>query len=181
MLAGMRNNPTVIRAAVAAVLAFPCLAAAAESHRCSGVLEDAPRLACYDTAFGKPVRPAAASAAPAPVAIPAPVATPAPVVQRAAPPPAPTAAPPTVPTPATAPSVSAPQAQPVSARITAVSRLSNDRFAITLDNGQVWTQLERDLAAEVRAGDTIQIKPAMLGSWMLETRGGVKTRVRLAR
>ena len=73
------------------------------------------------------------------------------------------------------------RAQPVSARITAVSRLSNDRFAITLDNGQVWTQLERDLAAEVRAGDTIQIRPAMLGSWMLETRGGVKTRVKPAR
>jgi hypothetical protein len=33
----------------------------------------------------------------------------------------------------------------------------------------------------VSAGDTVQIRPAMLGSWMLETRGGVKTRVRLAR
>jgi hypothetical protein len=178
MLAGMRNNPGVIRAAAAAVLAFPCIAAAAESHRCSGVLEDAQRLACYDTAFGKPMRPAASSAAPAPA--PA-VVTPAPVVQRSAPAPALPAAAPPAPSAATAPAASAPPAQPVSARITAVSRLSNDRFAITLDNGQVWTQLERDLAAEVHAGDTIQIKPAMLGSWMLETRGGVKTRVKLAR
>ena len=150
MLAGMRNNPTVIHAAVAAVLAFPCLAAAAESHRCSGVLEDAQRLACYDTAFGKPVRPAT-SAAPAPAPAPAvvapraPVVTPAPVVQRSAPAPASAAAASPAPAAASTPA-STPPAQPVSARITAVSRLSNDRFAITLDNGQVWTQLERDLA-----------------------------------
>jgi hypothetical protein len=72
-------------------------------------------------------------------------------------------------------------AKPVSARITEVSRILNDRFAITLDNGQVWTQLERDLSAEVHAGDTVQIRPALLGSWMLETRGGVRTRVRLTR
>jgi hypothetical protein len=79
------------------------------------------------------------------------------------------------------PAASPPTSQPVSARITAVRQLSNERFAITLDNGQVWTQNERDLTAEVRVGDTVQIRPAMLGSWMLETRGGVKTRVKPAR
>lgn len=85
------------------------------------------------------------------------------------------AQPPQVAAPAPAP------AKPVTARITQVSRILNDRFAITLDNGQVWTQLERDLSAEVHAGDTVQIRPALLGSWMLETRGGVRTRVRLTR
>jgi hypothetical protein len=171
MLAGMKNQTIVIHAVAAAVLALPCMGVAAESHRCAGVFDDAQRLACYDAAFGKPARPVAS---PAPAV---PVVPPAPVVQRAAPAePAPAAPAPPVP-----PAVSPPPAQPVSARITAVRQLSNERFAITLDNGQQWTQNERDPAAEVRVGDTVQIRPAMLGSWMLETRGGVKTRVRPAR
>jgi len=168
MLAGMKKNNTVIGAAVAAVLVLPSITRAAENHRCSAIFDDSQRLACYDSLFGKPVRPGAAQL-PAPAVVTADPTPPAAAPRVAAPPPA------KAPAPAPAP------AQPVTGRITAVSRLANDRFAITLDNGQVWTQLERDLSAEVSAGDTVQIRPAMLGSWMLETRGGVKTRVRLAR
>ena len=69
----------------------------------------------------------------------------------------------------------------MSAKIVAVGQLPNDRFAVTLDNGQLWMQLERDVGVEVRVGDTVTIRPAMLGSWILETRGGNRTRVRLAR
>lgn len=68
----------------------------------------------------------------------------------------------------------------MTARIVRVSRVSNDRFQVTLDSGQVWTQLERDSNAEVAVGDTVKIRPALLGSWMLETRAGVRTRVRQA-
>ena len=158
-----RNTFATVGAAVAALLALSSPAMAAESHRCSGIYDDAQRLACYDSAFGKPARPAGSVAA-------------APVVQRAAPAPvaAPAAAAPPQP-------VAKAKDQPVSGQIVAVGRLSNDRFAITLDNGQMWMQLERDLTAEVRVGDTVSIRPAMLGSWMLETRGGVKARVKLAR
>jgi hypothetical protein len=155
----MRHHNTAFGAAVASLLALSGNALAAQSHSCSDVFDDAQRLACYDSAFGKPARPAGAA-----LAVPAPATAPpvAPAVQRQAP--APVA-----------------KEAPVAGLIAAVGRLSNERFAITLDNGQVWMQLERDLSAEVRVGDTVQIKPAMLGSWMLETRGGVKTRVKLAR
>lgn len=164
----MRHHATA-SAAVAALLAVSSQAFAAEgTRRCFEIYDDPQRLACYDSLFGKPVRPGAAQL-PAPAVVTADPTPPAAAPRVAAPPPA------KAPAPAPAP------AQPVTGRITAVSRLANDRFAITLDNGQVWTQLERDLAAEVRAGDTIQIKPAMLGSWMLETRGGVKTRVKPTR
>ncbi|MBK6672439.1 MAG: hypothetical protein IPG49_02805 [Proteobacteria bacterium] len=164
----MRHHATA-SAAVAALLAVSSQAFAAEgTRRCFDIYDDPQRLACYDSLFGKPVRPGAAQL-PAPAVVTADPTPPAAAPRVAAPPPA------KAPAPAPAP------AQPVTGRITAVSRLANDRFAITLDNGQVWTQLERDLSAEVRAGDTVQIRPAMLGSWMLETRGGVKTRVRLAR
>ena len=162
----MRHHATA-SAAVAALLAVSSQAFAAEgTRRCFEIYDDPQRLACYDSLFGKPVRPGAAQL-PAPAVVTADPTPPAAAPRVAAPPPAKA--------PAPAP------AQPVTGRITAVSRLANDRFAITLDNGQVWTQLERDLSAEVSAGDTVQIRPAMLGSWMLETQGGVKTRVRLAR
>jgi len=164
----MRHHATA-SAAVAALLAVSSQAFAAEgTRRCFDIYDDPQRLARYDSLFGKPVRPGAAQL-PAPAVVTADPTPPAAAPRVAAPPPA------KAPAPAPAP------AQPVTGRITAVSRLANDRFAITLDNGQVWTQLERDLSAEVSAGDTVQIRPAMLGSWMLETRGGVKTRVRLAR
>ncbi|HMA13109.1 MAG TPA: hypothetical protein VKO83_14555 [Steroidobacteraceae bacterium] len=163
----MKNNNAPIGAAVAALLALPSLAIAADSHRCSGIDDDARRLACYDSAFGRPARPAAGPA-PAPVAVQRPSATPAQTPAAVA--------------PATPPQPAArAKDEPVSGRIVAVGRLANDRFAVTLDNGQLWMQLERDVTAEVRVGDTVSIRPAMLGSWMLETRGGVKTRVKLAR
>jgi len=174
MLAGMNKNNILLGSAVAAVLALPAVATAAESHRCSAILDDGQRLACYDGAFGKPARPVTTTPA-------APMAPP-PVLQS------PAATPPRV---AAAPAASAPVAAPaqpakakegpVSARIVAVGQLPNDRFSVTLDNGQLWMQLERDVSAEVRVGDTITLRPAMLGSWVLETRAGVRTRVRLAR
>jgi hypothetical protein len=174
MLAGMKKNNTAIGAAVVAAL-VPSITGSAEDHRCSAIFDDGQRLACYDTAFGKPARPAVAVATapalPQPVA-PAPAATPPRVVPAAV---------------ASAPPVAAP-AQPAKAKdapfpakVVAVGQLSNDRFAVTLDNGQLWMQIERDVGAEVRVGDTVTLRPAMLGSWILETRVGIRTRVRLAR
>lgn len=164
------KNILPVGATIAALLCIPGPSSAAESHRCSRFDEDVRRLACYDDAFGRPVRPAAVQS---PAVAPA---TP-PAVQRAAP-----AAPAPAPPPAAKPGKDArPADEPVSGRIVAVGRLSDERFAVTLDNGQLWTQLERDLTAEVRVGDTVQVRPAIFGSWILETRGGVRTRVKLAR
>lgn len=170
----MRHHATA-GAAVAALLCLSSQAFAAEgTRRCIEIYEDPQRLACYDSLFGKPVRPVAAQP-PAVAAQP-----PAPVVATVTPT-APAQAQAQAPAPRKAKAPPPAPAKPVTGRITAVSRLANDRFAVTLDNGQVWTQLERDLGAEVRTGDTVHIRPAMLGSWMLETREGVRTRVSLAR
>lgn len=173
MLAGMYKNNIVLGSAMAAVFALPSITTAADSHRCSSILDDGPRLACYDGAFGKPTRPAASTGVPA-------------VPQAAAP--VPTASASRVPAavapaaPATAPAKPAKaKDEPFPAKIVAVGQLPNDRFTVTLDNGQLWMQLERDVGAEVRVGDTVTLRPAMLGSWILETRSGIRTRVRLAR
>ena len=175
MLAGMKKNNTVIGAAVAAVLVLPSITRAAENHRCSAIFDDSQRLACYDGAFGKPARPAAAVAT-APAAPQSVAPAPAPSPPRVAPPPVASAA------PAAAPAQPAKSKdEPFPAKVVAVGQLPNDRFTVTLDNGQLWMQLERDVGAEVRVGDTVTLRPAMLGSWILETRAGIRTRVRLAR
>jgi len=171
------NKKNLAGAAVAA-LAAAAAASAAETHRCASLFDDAQRLACYDGTYGKPVRPAGNTAPATPATV---IATPAVPVPARPPAAAIQPAPPSVaPAPAPKPAAKA-KDEPVSGRIVAVGRLPNDRFSVTLDNGQLWMQLERDLSAEVRVGDTVQVRPAMLGSWMLETKGGVKTRVRLAR
>lgn len=173
MLGGMTNKNIAIGAAVATLLALPSLTLCADSPRCSDIFDDAQRLACYDGAFGKPVRPAGRAPS-APSASTASVAPAAPAASQVAPAPAAAVAAPVRP-------AAKANDGPVSGRIVAVGRLPNDRFTVTLDNGQLWMQLERDIAAEVRVGDTVKVKPGMLGSFLLETRGGVKTRVKLAR
>ncbi len=45
-------------------------------------------------------------------------------------------------------------------------------------DGQVWVQLEPDTRAKVKAGDTVTIKRAALGSYLLVTPGGIATRVK---
>jgi hypothetical protein len=142
-------NKPLITAVLLLMGSLSAALAADAVPRCSGLFDDAQRLACYDAQFGKPVRIASA-----------PQAAPQAAVQV-----------PAVP----------PREETVTSRITAVSRISNDRFLVTLDNGQKWTQLERDSSVEVQIGDTVKVRPAMLGSWMLETRSGVRTRVRSAR
>ncbi len=64
--------------------------------------------------------------------------------------------------------------------VTRVTRTANGRFIATLDNGQVWAQLERDTTAEVEVGDTVEVRKASLGSFMMVTKAGARTRVRLS-
>jgi hypothetical protein len=61
-----------------------------------------------------------------------------------------------------------------------VSKLSNKpygEFVVTLDNGQVWQQNEAKSSFVIKEGETVIIKPAKFGSFMLTTGSGATTRV----
>jgi hypothetical protein len=169
----------------AILLIAPMAAGAAQAPRCSDLYDDAQRLACYDAAFGKPARPGAAPLAPqAPSAVQAPAQSPAQAAAQAStqvPPRAPVAPAPgarIAPPPAAAPPAEqAPSS--LTAAIASVRRISDERFVVTLDNGQVWEQLERDRAAEVKVGDRVTVRKAALGSFVLVTANKVQTKVRL--
>jgi hypothetical protein len=172
-----KNIPGRVYGAVALLAVAPHLYAQ-QAPRCSDLYDDAQRLACYDAAFGKPARPSAAAAAtsraPAAPAV-APAAAP---VVRASPASAPAAVAPAAPVAPPAPRAAAERPKSVSAGITGVTRRADGRFVATLDNGQVWSQLERDPAAEVAAGDNVTVRRGMLGSYILITTRGVQTKVK---
>ena len=146
---------------IAAAVAISLSAGAAEtSHRCAEQFNDAQRLACYDAEYGRPVIVRTPGAAPGPAA--------APVVEAR-------------------PSVSQPKAEKKSAAaasgkftasISTLDLLRDGRFRATLDNGEVWTQLEPDKAVVLAAGDTVTVKKAVLGSFQLVTPAGIVTRVK---
>ncbi len=181
-----RNAVTVRRSgsnhyfALLALVAAPLTVQGAEvSHGCAVVTDDAQRLACYDMTFGKP---AATRAAPPAARAPAPVAAP------PAPPPAAATLAPAVTAPAAAPAPTpTPAAKakqpPLPASFNAVVRTleltASRRYVATLDNGQVWVQLERDPQFELQQGAAVTIRRAMLGSYILTAPSGLTTRVRL--
>jgi hypothetical protein len=68
-----------------------------------------------------------------------------------------------------------------SASVSAVTRRADGRLVVTLDNGQVWSQLERDNATEVAVGDKVNVRRGSLGSYILTTRSGVQTKVHVGR
>jgi hypothetical protein len=170
------RNLTSIHGLVA-LLAIPLNAYCADqTHRCASVGDDAQRLSCYDAAFGKPGRVAEAPAPPA-----------------AARPPAPMAAPAVATVPGDARTAAAEKQRKrdakkareaaskpvaVTAAVAAVRRTRDGRIEATLQNGAVWTQIEPDSLIEVREGDTVTIRPALLGSFLLVTKSGTTTRVR---
>lgn len=152
-----------------------------EPQRCATMADDRARLACYDSIFGKP-------AASTPVATPSAAAPQAGAVAGAA---------------AAAPAAAAavdPEAdfglteaakkarmpeetreqipESISGKVTEVARQPAGELVVTLDNGQVWTQVQIDARARVAVGDTVTIKKAALGSHMLVTASRYATRVR---
>ncbi|HEY6644735.1 hypothetical protein [Povalibacter sp.] len=50
-------------------------------------------------------------------------------------------------------------------------------FVVTLDNGQVWAQKQLEPSVKPKVGDSVTIKPAALGSFLLVTKSGRSTRV----
>jgi hypothetical protein len=63
-------------------------------------------------------------------------------------------------------------------RVARVGARPRGEMILTLDNGQVWVQTETDSRARVKEGDSVTIRKAALGSYMLITENGVATRVR---
>jgi len=182
----MNTRKPLLISSLLAALAIPALApAAAPSHQCSQLWDDELRLTCYDKAFGKPVPPPADSAAAAPAASTntAPAAVGAAAVVAATPPaaapPAPVAAPAAaaaVPVPVPAP---AKQPDSLATSVTALSFTLDGRFRATLENGQVWQQLELHPKVQVKAGDHVTLRKASFGSYQMVVPSGMTTRVTL--
>jgi hypothetical protein len=146
---------------LAAATVLSRAAGADEPQRCAAMADDRDRLACYDSIFG---RPGASAAAPAAAAAASPEAdfglTEA--ARRAREPAESTEKFP----------------DSITGTVAKVSRQPAGELIVTLENGQVWTQLQVDPRARVAAGDTVTIKKAALGSHMLVTPSRYATRVR---
>lgn len=160
---------------LAVAAAAPGRAAAANDvQACVAIADDAARLACYDRAVGRTGSrpPAAAVAAPAAAAATAPAAAAAAASDPAAEFGLTEAA-----KRAKSPSKPA-EPQSISARVVSLRWRKYGEFVVTLDNGQVWEQIEPMPAATVRIGDSVTVKKALLGSYTLVTAGKVPTKVR---
>jgi hypothetical protein len=55
----------------------------------------------------------------------------------------------------------------LTARVKQVQELSYGRKRIVLDNGQIWSQVSSSEQIDLQAGDAVNIRPAMLGSFLL--------------
>lgn len=69
----------------------------------------------------------------------------------------------------------------VTASVTALDRLRDGKFVVTLDNSQVWSQSEINSQAFVEVGDTVTVRRGVLGSYLLVTKSGIATRVKRVR
>jgi hypothetical protein len=67
----------------------------------------------------------------------------------------------------------------LSATVTRLQQYAYDKVLITLDNGQVWKQVDAS-SLRLRVGDAIDIERASLGSFMLRKQGS-KRSMRVAR
>jgi hypothetical protein len=62
----------------------------------------------------------------------------------------------------------------LSATVTRLQQYAYDRVLITLDNGQVWKQVDTS-SLRLRVGDAIDIERASLGSFMLRKQGSKRS------
>ena len=63
------------------------------------------------------------------------------------------------------------------AQVTKVSTKPHGELVVTLENGQVWTEIQTNSGARVKAGDRVAIKPGALGSFLLVAPNGRSARV----
>lgn len=193
----MRLNP--IPFLVGILFCSPALADTLEAvSGCVPLASDRERLACYDAAMGRtPAAAVAAQPAEAPAGTDARPSGPSAIV--AAPVPAP------VPAPVAAAGTTAVAGTPepvedfglserarrdregviattsITARITSVGQTTDGRQAVTLDNEQVWVQVEAATRVRLRTGDEVTIRRAALGSFILSKPNSGSMRVRRER
>lgn len=166
-------------------------AAGAEgSHRCAAVTGDAARLACYDQAFGRPDSNATPGGAAAPAVQAQPVTV------------APAVAAPVVPVPSATAAAQAREEfglsetakrardpekaretmpQSITVVVAKVVRRPTGESIVTLENDQVWEQAEPGTTVLLKAGDSVTIRKAALGSYVLVTPSRAAVRVRRVR
>jgi hypothetical protein len=152
---------------------------------CASEKDSLARLVCFDREVAKYPQ-AAARVAPTPAA-PAVAVPPAPVVATTPPIPA-------SPTPddfgvsgklaqkrKEAQEEVAPAIKELRASVTKLSTKPYGEIIMQLDNGQVWEQLEKKSTFVIKEGESVLIKPAKFGSFMLTTDAGATTRVHRTR
>lgn len=66
----------------------------------------------------------------------------------------------------------------ISGKVKSVTHRSTGEFVVTLDDGQVWTQLDSYPVVRLAPGDMVTIKKASLGSYLLVTPTKIAIRVR---
>ena len=176
---------------------LPALALSAEgqveaARQCAQQKDSLQRLVCYDRIFqAENVVPTAQAAAPAvappvaaaPAAVAAPAAAAAVSAPKAAAAAASPAAGPAAATPASAPALGdeslkkdkkSSQEAPKSleARVTAVRESRPELFRMTLENGQIWQQVETSSLFHVKQGDLVRIEKGSMGSYRMSLAKG---------
>jgi hypothetical protein len=140
--------------------------AASPTHACARLQDRTQRLDCYDAAFARPADEASAQPA--------------------------TAASPAAPSPAAeanfgltplqidrnAPGGGSAKSDYLASKVVAVKRGHDGQFTATLENGQVWVQIEINSHANLAIGDSVTIRRAAMSSYLMVTPRGVGTRVR---
>ena len=182
--------------------------AADDPSPCASVTDNKSRLQCYDAQEAMKARRRGAgvtgSSGPASTPSPSPAAAAVPAV---VPPPAPASAAAQAPVGTTAPSsgtAAAPssefglrgdalakkraaeapkdapaQSERLVAKVKAVTGRGNGDYRFELDNGQLWMESQRTGGEPPAAGETVTIRPGMLGSYFLERDvGGLALRVK---
>jgi hypothetical protein len=186
-------SPLRVAAGLALTL-LPAIVLAADpqleaARQCTQLKDSLQRLVCYDKALADGSPPAAVSP---------PAAAQAPRPPRAAPQsPAPSAAAAVVAAPVVATAApalgdesvkrsrkdGAVAAEPsnLEAKVTAARETRKDTYRVSLDNGQIWQQMDMSTLFHVAVGDTVRIEKGAMGGFRMALTGGHSGWVRVSR
>jgi hypothetical protein len=137
------------------------------ARRCVSIKDSLARLVCYDKAFqNESTEPPAATLRSAPPRASTPSALPVP--------PTPAVAPPSLGEEHLRKTVKERDREQVSdltAVVTALKEIRQNTYRITLDNGQVWEQMDLGNGFRIAPGDTVRIERSKMGGYYLARQG----------